>query len=505
MALLATAAAFAASDSAQVAGGKLKGVIHNGIASFKGIPFAAPPVGDLRWRAPQPPAAWQGVRAADHFEHDCMQRKSGAFGPWSAEFIAKDAMEGGSSEDCLYLNVWTAAAHPSEKRPVFVWIYGGGFNSGGASVPVYDGEGLASKGLVVVVINYRVGIFGFMAHPELTKESGRNASGNYGLLDMVAALRWVKANAGAFGGDASNVTIAGQSAGAFAVNYLVASPLAKGLFNRAIAESGGVFNSNQTLRQGEANGVSFQQKLGAANLAEMRAKSADAVQNGGGRGGPIVDGYFIPKSVAELFAGGQQNDVPVILGWNADDGTSFNTPPTPEAFRANAARLYGDRAEEFLKAFPSGTQAEATESQRALSRIPTFAWQSHAWAEAQSRSGKSKIYLYFFDRTAPGTPEQTKYGAHHTGEVPYALNTLAMWDRPFEAADRKLADEMSSYWVNFARTGNPNGKALPAWPAYSSIHPQSMELSTNVHAIPTPDEARFTFFDSFYAGRRAQR
>ncbi len=503
-ALLTASAAHAAFDTTQVAGGKLRGVIQNGIASFKGIPFAAPPVGDLRWRAPQPPAAWQGVRAADHFEHDCMQRKSGAFGPWSAEFIAKDAMEGGSSEDCLYLNVWTGAAKPSEKRPVFVWIYGGGFNSGGASVPVYDGEGLASKGLVVVVINYRVGIFGFMAHPELTKESGHNASGNYGLLDMVAALHWVKSNIGAFGGDASNVTIAGQSAGAFAVNYLVASPLTKGLFNRAIAESGGVFNSNQTLQQGEANGVAFQQKLGAANLKEMRAKSADVIQNGGGRG-PIVDGYVISKSVADIFAAGEQNDVPAILGWNADDGTNFNTPPTPEAFRANATRMYGDRAEDFLKVFPSATQAETTESQRALSRIPTFAWQSHAWAEAQSKSAKSKVYLYFFNRTAPGTPEQTKYGAHHTGEVPYALNTLAKWDRPFEPADRKLADEMSSYWVNFAKTGNPNGKGLPAWPAYSPASPQSMEMSTDLRAIPTPDQARFGFFDAFYSSRRAQR
>jgi para-nitrobenzyl esterase len=370
---------------------------------------------------------------------------------------------------------------------------------------VYDGEGLASKGLVVVVINYRVGIFGFMAHPELTKESGHNASGNYGLLDMAAALHWVKSNIGAFGGDASNVTIAGQSAGAFAVNYLVASPLTKGLFNRAIAESGGVFNSSQTLQQGEANGVAFQQKLGAANLKEMRAKSADAIQNGGGRGGPIVDGYMISKSVADIFAAGEQNDVPTILGWNADDGTNFNPPPTPEAFRANATRMYGEHAEDFLKAFPSTTQAETTESQRALSRIPTFAWQSHAWADAQSKSAKSKVYLYFFNRVAPGTPEQTKYGAHHTGEVPYALNTLAMWDRPFEPADRKLADDMSSYWVNFAKTGNPDGKGLPAWPAYSPSTPQSMEMSPDLRAIPTPDQARFGFFDAFYASRRAQR
>lgn len=280
-----------------VQGVTIGGVTNGSITAFKGIPYAAPPVGDLRWREPQPPADWQGVRNAVHFSAACFQAKTGAFGPWSAEFIAKDAMEGGSSEDCLYLNVWTAAAKAGEKRPVIVWIYGGGFNSGSGDVAIYDGAGLAAKGVVMVTFNYRVGVLGFLAHPELSKESGHGASGNYALLDMIAALKWVRRNISAFGGDPRNVTIAGQSAGAFAVDYLMASPLAKGLFERAIAESGGAFSQAQPLDHAESAGA----KLGT--LAELRAKPADAFLRppNGYRPGPVIDGYVLPQDVSAIF------------------------------------------------------------------------------------------------------------------------------------------------------------------------------------------------------------
>ena len=478
--------------------GPVQGVTAGEITAFKGIPYAAPPLGDLRWRAPQPAAAWQGVRRAARFSAACFQAKTGAFGPWSAEYIAKNAMEGGSSEDCLYLNVWTAAAKPSEKRPVLVWIYGGGFTSGSGDVPVYDGAGLAAKGLVMITFNYRVGLLGFLAHPELTRESGHGASGNYALLDMIAALDWVHHNISAFGGDPGNVTIAGQSAGAFAVNYLMASPLAKGLFERAIAESGGAFIGAASLKDAEAAG----EKMGT--LAELRAKPPDAFLRPapGSRPGPIIDGYVVPDPVSEIFAQGRQNDVPLIVGWNAGDGVQFGPPPTAEAFREQARKTYGDLADAFLKAFPAATDEETAKSQKALGRDQLFAWQGRAWARSQSKTGKSKVFVYYFDRTAPGTPEQTKYGAFHSGEIAFALNTLARWDRPWTDVDRKLEAEMSSYWVKFAKTGDPNAPGLPHWPAYSTGNERAMRLGQDIQAIPIPDQAQLDFFDRFNHGIR---
>ncbi len=354
--LLAAIPAYCALDRpVRIDTGLVQGVTTGTITAYKGIPFAAPPVGDLRWREPRPPASWQGVRPATRFSADCFQAKSGALGPWSAEFQPPAAMEGGSSEDCLYLNVWTPAAKAGEKRPVFVWIHGGAFTGGSGAVPIYNGEGLASKGLVMVTINYRLGVFGFLAHPELTAESAHHSSGNYALLDMIAALQWVHRNIAAFGGDPANVTIAGQSAGAFAVNYLVASPLAKGLFHRAIAESGAAVQRGQKLSDAEAAGA----RQGA--LAELRARPPEALlrpAGGGGRPGPIVDGWVIPDEVRAIFEAGRQNDVPLLTGWNADDGVSFGAPPKADAFRENAKRIYGDMADAFLKAFPASTDEE---------------------------------------------------------------------------------------------------------------------------------------------------
>jgi para-nitrobenzyl esterase len=468
----------------------------SGVTAFKGIPYAAPPVGQLRWRAPQSAAKWTGVRRADHFSPGCTQRRTGPIGPWSAEFISKAGMEGGSSEDCLYLNIWTAANSAGERRPVFVWIYGGGFASGSGDVPVYDGEALAAKGVVMVSFNYRLGALGFLAHPELTRESEHKASGNYAVLDAIAALEWVRKNIAAFGGDPGNVTIAGQSAGAFMVNYLVISPLAKGLFHRAIAESGGAFLKTADLREAEERGLKLAHSLGVANIAELRSRPADSLV-GPGQSGPIVDGWVVPRDAHSAFAAGQQNDVPVLTGWNADDSVALGPPLTGEKFREQAAKEYGDLASQFLKVFPAGDDQAAAASQKTAFRDQIFAWQARTWARMQSKTGKSKVFLYYFDRVPPGTPDQNRYGAFHSAEIAYALDTLPKWSRPWEAGDRNLANIMSTYWLNFARTGDPNGGTLPVWPAYSRSDERSMRLGDEHGPIPVPDQAALDFFDLF--------
>ena len=504
-ALSSLAASFAGgvrTESGVVAGITMPGVF---VSAFKGIPFAAPPVGDLRWRPPQPPAAWKGVRHGDQFGHDCMQAKSGPFGPWSAEFISKSGMEGGANEDCLYLNVWTGARKAGEKRAVLVWIHGGGFSSGSGGVPVYDGAGLARKGLVVVTVNYRLGVFGFLAHPDLTAESKQKASGNYGLMDLVASLEWVHRNIAAFGGDPNRVTIAGQSAGAFAVSYLVVSPAAKGLFHRAIAQSGGAFIGSASLKDAENDGATFARRQNASTVAELRRMPAEDLlraAGGGMRFSPIIDGAVVPADPYDIVSAGRQNDVPLMLGWNANDTVVFGPAPKAEEFREQSRQTYGGLAEAFLRVFPSGTDAEAETSRMAASRDQIFAWQARAWARLHNKTGRSRVYLYYFDHTAPGTPEQTKFGAFHSGEIGYALHTLNRWKRPWTNEDRKLAAQMSDYWVNFARRGDPNSSALPLWPMYVQHDQRSMKLAVPCEPIPTPHQAELDFFDAFYAAKR---
>lgn len=440
------------------------------VTSFKGIPFAAPPVGDLRWKAPQPAKHWNGVKKCDAFGPSPMQAKPVPFMVYTSEFLIPEKP---ISEDCLYLNVWTGAKTKAEKRPVFVWIYGGGFGSGGSACPIYDGEALAKKGIIFVSINYRVGVFGFFAHPELTKESPDKASGNYGLLDQIAALKWVRKNIAAFGGDPANVTIAGQSAGSMSVNALVASPLTKGLIKRAIAESGSFLVKNPliaatTLLSAEAAGEKTAEKAGAKSLADLRAMSAeDAMKKLQGRYGPIVDGYVLPESIPDIFAHNKQNHVAVIAGWNGDEFGSG--PVKKENFIKQAQQQYGSDAETFLKYFPAETDEQATASQGLVTRDMTFAISGYKWANIQSQYADAPIYVYNFDRKVPGNGEFAKYGAFHTGEVCYVMNNLKFLNnRPFGQTDFALANLMSDYWVNFVKTGNPNGKGLPEWPKYNT-------------------------------------
>jgi para-nitrobenzyl esterase len=467
---------------------------------FKGIPFAAPPLGELRWKAPQPVKPWSGIKKCETFGPSPMQNKPAPFSMWSAEFLIPAQP---ISEDCLYLNVWTKAKSAGEKRPVLVWIYGGGFVSGGSAVPIYDGEAMARKGIVFVSMNYRVGIFGFFAHPELTKESGRNASGNYGLMDQIAALQWVQQNIAAFGGDPKNVTIAGQSAGSMSVHALVASPLAKNLFGKAIAQSGANFSRGSvSLQQAQENGVKTAQALNASSIAALRSKPAEELlQQTQATRGLIIDGYILPDAIAHIFAAGKQNQVAVLTGWNQDEGLLFGPAKDAAGFRKQAEEQYGAQAGTFLKYYPATNDSIAATSQLNLSRDMIFGVQNYTWANVQSSQGKAHVYVYRFTRKVPATGEYVKYGAFHTSEVPYAYDNLRFVDRPWQPADHQLAHVMSSYWVNFITSGNPNGKGLPQWPIYTDKEKQIMILGEKQEAKHLPDQASLDFISAKMKGQ----
>jgi para-nitrobenzyl esterase len=484
-------------DPVRVESGLLSGIAGSNpaVTVFKGIPFAAPPLGDLRWRPPQPAAKWEDVRQADRFSATCVQA------PYPVGSLYRVAPEP-VSEDCLYLNVWTAANSASERRPVMVWIHGGSLTRGSGSTRNYDGEELARKGVVLVTINYRLGVFGFLAHPELTGESAHHSSGNYGFLDQVAALEWVHRNIASFGGDPNRVAIFGESAGSWSVNLLMATPLAKGLFQRVVGQSGANFGPLQKLSAAEQAGAKFARSMGADSLSALRAKSAaDLLAAPGPYPGIIflgnVDGWVLPEDVHAIFAAGKQNDVPLLLGSNADEGTAF-TPPsiTPELFRQQASRRFGDRAGAFLKLYPAGSPEEARASSAATIRDQTFGWEMRTWARMQTRTGKSKVFLYYFSRVPPG-PAGAVYGAYHGSEILYVFHNLNLSDRPWEPVDRALSDTLSSYWVNFVITGDPNGQDLPKWPAYDEKTDLTMGLGNQIEVRPVPYKPALDFFDAW--------
>lgn len=474
-----------------VEGGTVQGYSEEGVHIFRGVPFAAPPVGDLRWKAPQPVVPWEGVKQCIDNPPSAMQAVPEPFFCWSVEFMApKEPM----SEDCLYLNVWTAASRSDEKRPVIVWIHGGAFTSGSGTVPLYDGTDMAKKGVVFVTINYRLGVFGLLAHPGLSAESPDGVSGNYGILDQIEALKWIKKNISAFGGDPGNVTIAGQSAGSFSVNILMTSPLAKGLFQRAIGESGAMFGirsaMSNRLDAAEGLGVAFAERAGAGSIAELRQKSAEELLAIPAMTGITIDSVVVLPPGA-VFAAGDQSDVPLITGWNGDDAVSFGPPQKAADYISSAEEQYGDMADEYLKLFPAGDDEEAAGSQKLIARM-FFEWQNYTWAKAQDENGTAGAWLYYFTHVPPGEPD---YGAFHSSEFGYALHTLRLWDRPFTEYDHQLSDMMSSYWVNFATNGDPNGEGLPEWPAFISSDPEVLMLGDEVKAIPLPDRAQLDFFD----------
>lgn len=477
--------------------GIIKGIqdSESGVISFKGIPFAAPPVGDLRWRAPQPVEPWEGTLECTAFGASPMQAAPAPFMFWSEEFLIPSEPIG---EDCLSLNVWTKAEAESDKLPVLVYIYGGGFRSGGGGCAIYNGSSMAEKGVVFVSINYRVGLFGFLAHPELTAESEYGSSGNYAIMDMIAALEWVQQNIERFGGDPANVTIAGQSAGSFAVNYLTVSPLAKGLFHRAIAQSGAAFLSSplrpgMNLEEAEQAGVAFTEGVGVATLAELRSLSADSLQNArGGLSSPFADGYVIPESVMDAYKNGHQNDVPVLVGWNGDEGMVMQMH-SADKFKEQAELRFGELADEFLAVYPASTEEEAIKSQVEMSRDETFGIQAYTWATTQSAYGKSPLYIYNFNRNLPAHTPESQFGAFHSSEIVYAYDNLHTLNRPWEAVDQEIATLMSDYWVNFSKSGDPNGPGLPRWDPYASNEEGAMVFDTisGQQIIPTLDQLKF--------------
>jgi para-nitrobenzyl esterase len=481
--------------------GLVQGTVSNDIAVYKGIPFAAPPTGELRWREPQPAKPWQDVRAADSFAPACMQ--TGVSMPGETPPAV--------GEDCLYLNIWTPAHSSRPHLPVMVWIYGGGFFNGSAAMALYWGDRLARKGAVVVTFGYRVGPFGFLAHPELTRESPHHSSGNYAFEDQIAALAWVKRNIAAFGGDSERVTIFGQSAGAASVSILMASPLATGLFQRAIAESGGMFEPMQLapsyqLANAEKDGEAYAESVGAKSLAELRALPASALLKGkaGEISHPVLEPYVIPQSPYDAFVAGQQNDVPILVGSNANEARSLIDDldtVTAVNFSAGIAKRWGALPPQLLEAYPHATDAEARQARLDFERDLRFGWDDWAWARLESMRGRNAVYYYRFAHSPP-FPAGTVYdgwGASHFSELWYTFDHLGQEPWAWSAADRKLADEMSRYWVNFARTGNPNGAGLPEWPTFTPADGRTLILDEPTSAGPIPELKSLQVFDAVYS------
>lgn len=511
-----------AQDRVKIANGTLEGAPDNGVRSFKGIPFGAPPVGDARWKPPQPVKNWTGVRDAKQFGPRCMQRN--VFGDMN--FRAN-----GMGEDCLSLNVWTPAKSGREKLPVLVYFYGGGFIAGDGSEPRYDGASMAGRGIVAVTVNYRLGVFGFFAHPELTKESPNHASGNYGLLDQYAALKWVQQNIAAFGGDPKRVTIAGESAGSISVSAQMASPLSKNLIAGAIGESGSIIGalSAVPLAEGEQSGVKFGTAIGKDSLAALRAMPADQLlettaKPGLPRFSPTIDGWFFPKDPGAIFAAGEQARVPLMAGSNSEESGYFGIlqreKPTVENYRKALERLYPGKADEVFKLYPATSENEVMDAARDLASDRFISYSTWKWVDLATKTGGKPTYYYRYDRPRPamrpemgdaqpglaggvvrgaaaGPPRPAARGAVHSAEIEYAMgnldgNKVYAWTPD----DYKVSKVMQEYFVNFIKTGNPNGKGLTNWPKFSAN--QRLIIDVNTRAEADKVRARYEFLDQFY-------
>lgn len=499
--LLLALAAHAQSPKVKTAQGKVQGTLTSDakIRVFRGIPYAAPPVGNLRWQAPQPPANFHGIFSATDYGNRCIQ---------SNQFDDMVFHDSGASEDCLTLNVWAPVG--AKKLPVMVWIYGGGFFAGSTSEARQNGEFLAHRNVVVISMNYRMGIFGFFAHPTLSAESAHHASGNYGLLDQAAAIAWVKQNASKFGGDASNITLFGESAGSFSVASQIASPLSKGSIARAIGESGAPFSAGTlpypSLAQAEVADADFARTAFATedlsalrklSVADVLAASTSS-SNHHPRFGPIVDGYFLPKSVADIYAAGEQAHIPVLAGWNADEGRGpVKAPVTVQNFAAEAKANYGDDAPAFLAAYTSTTDAEALQSAGDLAGDQFIAYSTWRWLEAEVETNHAPVYRYFFTLGSAGDKfHPVSAGAYHSDDIEYVFGAFNARETNWRPEDHKLSDQMQLYWTNFARTGDPNGPGLPEWPLYKPTDFSVMHLNADSKASPDTLRARYIFLEN---------
>jgi para-nitrobenzyl esterase len=479
--------------------GVVIGTHSDDLTVFKGIPFAQPPIGDLRWKPPLPPLAWKGAKPAKEFASACMQTPNPFMNVPSQPV----------SEDCLYLNIWSPSRSISEHLPVLVWIHGGGFSYGSTAMPLFDGAALARKGVVMVSVAYRVGPLGFLAHPELSAESPDHVSGNYGLLDQIAALEWVHANISAFGGDPARVTIMGESAGSISVSLLIQSPLARGLFSRAIGESGGAFGPGGTpalpLADAEAQGKAFGESIHVTSLAALRAMPADALIKASPQGSspftlangwPVLDGHILPSDPMKLYREKRFNDTPILIGNNDDEGALFPGPRTREAYIDQVNRQFGNAAQRILEAFPANTDEEARRSAIALMGDATFGANHFAWASLQARYGRGKVFYYHFAHIPPSRPGVPP-GATHGAELPYVFNNLGVRDLAWSQADRDMAELLSTYWTNFAKRGDPNGPNLPQWKAFSNdTHQVNWLHDGNASMGPLPHEARLRLLDA---------
>lgn len=478
-----------------------------GVRLFRGIPYAAPPIGNLRWRAPQPVVPWQGVKRADDFSPVCMQLPTNTEGNAWREGLTP------VSEDCLYLNIWTPARSAADRLPVMVFIHGGGNTRGAASENQYDGAYLAKKGVVFVSFNYRMNVFGFMAHPELTKESEHRSSGNYALLDQIAALQWIQRNIARFGGDPATVMIFGHSAGASNVVSLMASPLAKGLFHRALAQSGASLAVRTPLAEAEKAGLKFSETLGAPSIAALRQKSAEEVLKAQRpQMGVNVDGWVLPQDVYSIFAAGRQNQVPLVVGTVADDAPGAGAGALTAAdAQKSASTTYGELAGRYLELFPAGTDAEAARSAHAFRTNSALA-NARMLARLHAKTAQSPVYWYYFTHISPmpadavwGGRPAASWGAYHGSEIVYVFNAFPLQDWTWRPVDLKLGDMVSSMWVNFARSGSPNGGGLPQWPAFDPARDVLMNFGDTPTAQPAPHKPQIDFITGWVTQQRSRR
>lgn len=492
---------FASSQVIETTAGLVQGTEDGALAIYKGIPFASPPLGDLRWRDPEPSTPWSGIRSADKFSPVCPQLGS----------YPKDAPAEATSEDCLYLNIWKPLVTTEEKLPVMLWIHGGSLRNGSASIPLYAGDQLARHGVIVVTANYRLGVLGFLAHPDLTKESRNQSSGNYGLMDQIAALTWIQQNISAFGGDPGNVTVFGQSSGAISISALIASALAKGLFHRAIGQSGGLFEpielmNNLKLEGAELAGQRFMERADTSSLEELRSKPFSELLSVPFSPNLIVDGHVLSQTPYDAYRQNQHNRIPVLIGYTANEGQEFISGRTITTmnFADELERHFPPLLVRLTAPKPGATDQEALSAALAYERDVRFGWSMWAWARIASREHDAGAWFYQFTQPTPYPADSPEagWGAAHGSDMAYVFGHLDQYPWAWTPEDLILSSTMSSYWTNFARSGDPNGQGLPEWPEFSSDNPITMRLGEEVAPTLLHTEGVLSRIDRTYSVAR---